>query len=834
MVWRPEGLSYYNVSQSDLINGKSDPQSQVKIRSVSNLGYPAVASNNGGGVYANIPTTDGNGIYWGDDGVGIKLVYPDGSQDVFGLSANIIYTPSPPRSDTFLGPGTSSERLFLTQRIDPQGRITKIGYELFPLTNYPSGVWIDYLRPRYVVDPDGRTSTFFYYTNTSSRPVYSAWQLSEIDDPYGRKASFTYTNLYVGMTVPRSIVDAAGLSNSFAYQGRNGWITNLATPYGNTTFSYYQTLDPNATEPDCSLQRAIYVTEPTGAKQLYYYLHYNSTMAGAGVSPTLPGQVFDNGTSGGEHSPLTYRNTFHWGRRQFTTLSQSPLILSGMDLPDALASLSPEDYNKAELRHWMLSSVGDSITESLSSERDPSPDVTGQILGLQTWYNYTGKPSPEEMGTDPQISCIARLLPDNTSQYTTYNYYPSFPSGNGFVSDNESTYSKPDGTIGTLVTTFTYSTNNIDLIRISNSAGQYVNYGYNGSHQITSVTNALNQVTTLSWNPNLTGVQWPSGQSVSLSYGSADNGRLSQISWSPSGRSFTVNSYSAGLPASVTDDRGLTVNNTWDGLNRLTGTVFPDNTTISNVYYRLDLVANKDRLNNWTYYSFDGLQHLTAVTNANNAVTSYSWCGCGSLTGILDPLNNSTSLNYDNQGNLTNVVFPDYSSVTWQFDLAGRMTNAFDGAGRALRVSYNNQGLPTTITGTAGTLRSVIYDALDRPVSVTDANGVTVSNTFDAIGELVKRTWPDGISEGFGWSAAGLVVYTNRDQKVTRYGLDAAGRVTSVTNANQEVIQAGYDSLDNLISLTDGLSHSRNWQYNEYGWLTNKVDGLARNAFRFA
>ncbi|HUA65416.1 MAG TPA: hypothetical protein VME24_06185 [Alphaproteobacteria bacterium] len=29
-----------------------------------------------------------------------------------------------------------------------------------------------------------------------------------------------------------NIVDAAGLTNSFAYQGTNGWITNLATPYG--------------------------------------------------------------------------------------------------------------------------------------------------------------------------------------------------------------------------------------------------------------------------------------------------------------------------------------------------------------------------------------------------------------------------------------------------------------------------------------------------------------------------------------------------------------------------------------------------------------------------
>ena len=69
---------------------------------------------------------------------------------------------------------------------------------------------------------------------------------------------------------------------------------------------------------------------------------------------------------------------------------------------------------------------------------------------------------------------------------------------------------------------------------------------------------------------------------------------------------------------------------------------------------------------------------------------------------------------------------------------------------------------------------------------------------------------------------------------MTWFGRDAAGRIIAVTNANQEVIQAGYDSLDNLISLVDGLQHTTAWNYNEYGWLTNKVDGLGRNAYRYA
>jgi RHS repeat-associated protein len=868
LLFQPEGGMNYFTSSS-----LQDPQSQMRLQPVSS--YP-MATNN--------PSSDTNGIYWGDSGMGFKIVYPDGSQDVFGLTYYATLNLSLPTTSSAGGNGTSTANALLTQRIDPQGRVTNIGYEHTAFTNCwptaspdePLGSYYHSyygFRIKYIVDPDGRTNTFKYapmlHSTPPAYPANNLWQLTEIDDPYGRKVQLGYDS-YSGILT--NITDAAGLSSSFQYaapwtsysysyypnpsnlpptsvsymQVNSGWITNLTTPYGSTSFSYYQLTDPTATEPDAFIQRAVYVSEPTGANQFYLYLHNsNGLIESNAPAPSVPGVTdFDNGTSGSTHPTLDYRNTIHWDRRQFSVLSGTVQSdLSSGSLSNAIAALTSYDFSKGRIRNWLWQSDALSISESMSSEQDPSPDAAGQILGLRTWYDYPGKPSPELLGGNPQVSCIARLLPDGTSQYTTFNYYfisgiPGFPVGSGFVSDTESSYSKPDGTVGQLTNWFNYAANSVDLASVSNSAGQWLNFGYNVSHQITSITNALNQVSTLSWDTytfNLTGVQLPGGQSVGLSYGSSDYGRLQTISWSPSGRSFTINSYSNGLPASVTDDRSLTVSQTWDGLNRLTGEGFPDGTLVSNIYTRLDLTATKDRLGNWTSYSFDGLRHLTAVTNANNAVTSYSWCGCGSLDQIVDAtLTNNTYLNYDNQGNLTNIEFPDSSSLTYQFDLDGRMTNAFDGAGRTLRLAYDNQGLPTNIAGAYGTLQSAIYDSLNRPISLTDANGVTVTNTYDSLNELLTRKWADGIGEGFGYSAAGIIAYTNRDGRATHYGLDTAGRITAVTNANLEAIQVAYDSLDNVTSLIDGLNHTNTWQYNQYGWLTNKMDGLGRNAFHFS
>ena len=66
-------------------------------------------------------------------------------------------------------------------------------------------------------------------------------------------------------------------------------------------------------------------------------------------------------------------------------------------------------------------------------------------------------------------------------------------------------------------------------------------------------------------------------------------------------------------------------------LNRLTGTAFPDGSTVSNTYDLLYLGATKDRLGHWTRYGYDALQHLTSITDARSNLTQFGWCDCGAL-----------------------------------------------------------------------------------------------------------------------------------------------------------------------------------------------------------
>ncbi len=800
---------------------------------------------------------------------GFQVLYPDGSKEIYGLV--LIHTDptlpdyfpplSPPQN---IPPRRSTCGAYMTARVDPQGRTTWIGYE--PRTNIFFNQNIGEFQTnfygyhvKYVVDSDGRTNT---YTYTDAFTAGDGLALTGITDPYGRTAYFN-VNWSSGLT---QITDPAGLTSSFSYSSdAKTWLTGLVTPYGTTSFSYYEQQESDAI--DEFEQRATLVTQADGSHQLFCYIHNLGNGITTNVPdnqiPSVPGYTFDTGTTGSIDQTLNYRNSFHWDARQFAAISSSTRAALGSSLGTGVADLTLADYQKAGLQHWLLDGTdGISLTEQVSSQVDPSVDAAGASVGARTWYGYQGKPSgnPQEAGTNV-VGCVARLLPGGSSQFVGFDY-----GANGLPLHRWESFTKADGTQSIRTNFYAYSTDGIDLLSVSNSSGQFVNLGYD-THQVSSITNSsLSQVTTLGYDTathNLKSISLPEGDVITLSYlnnafqtniGTSghptniyiyplDNGFLTNISWATSGRSITLK-ISNSLPQIVhvtgTALTELWFTNYWDGLNQLTGRAFTDGTTTSNRFDLiggvpfanssgsltiLDPTATKDRLNQWTYYGYDAMQHLTSITDPLNNVTSYGWCGCGALTSITDAeLTNTTSLYYDNQGNLINVVFPDGASFTNQIDLAGRLTKRTDGSGRYVQYGYNNQGLVTSVANTYGTLWQVNYDGVDRPFSITDPNNLTITNGFDLLNRLTNRVWPDHVGEEFLYTAKGLVAYTNRDNFRTQFDRDNAGRLIGVTNANLEVTRFAYNALDQVVTLTDPLTNITTWQYNEYGWLTNKLD----------
>jgi RHS repeat-associated protein len=748
---------------------------------------------------------------------GFRLIHPDGSQDIYGLMLSPYLV--------MQGQYLETEAL-LTASVDRFGNTNRF---VWGVTNLK-------LRVEKMIDYDGRTNTLRYTNNNL---------LAEVEDPYGKVAKLQYDS-NKNLT---NIVDAAQLSTALKYNDK-GWPTNMTTPYGTTIFAYIETPadgDGNFGGHD-RINRAVKITEPNGSKQLSLY-RYDSTFMdddypSAEVPSGTPLGTLDDGSVTNAFGAVSFRNSFYWGRKQYSELSTENAL-----------DLTAGDYLRARMRHWLQDTEDLYVSGTLSIERDPSPN--GSSSGAKTFFDYPGKTSNSREGTSSIPAVVSRVLPNSETQYEWIRY-----NKDGFPTNVVTTFTLDTGGVGTRTNVFVYGTNISRYARGSQTNswtifnvllkvvdwndqtvatfGEYETNTYVTSHAIgtpstttttclsvlpKAATNALGEVTRYTFGPRdrVSSIKTAAGLTTTNIF---DSGNFVTKSVDLEISRTNQFAYTNGQLHISTDERGLKMTNSWDGLLRLTRTLYPDGAYTSNRYEKLDLAATRDRRGNWTSYGFNAIRQLVAETNALDHVTRYGYgtCGCGDLETITNALNQVTTITYDQQLRPTVVAFPDGSQLTRQYDLIGQITNVLDGANNKFSYAYNHQGLVTTISNSFGKLLSRVYDRLDRPTQVTDANGVNATNTFDALDRITSRGYPDGGIEKFGFSSKGLVAITNQLSQITRVDYDAARRLIALTNANLEVTRYGYDPAGTLTNLLDGKLQSTRWKLDSFGRVTNKVD----------
>lgn len=717
----------------------------------------------------------------GSTNTSFTLSYPNGSQYVYSF----IVTNS----------NGSFQEAFLSQSINSQGQKTIFNYSSYIPSISPV------IRLQSVVDGDGRINSVFYSTNNA----YSTNLISQVVDPFGRTNSLAYDS----QGHLTNSTDVIGMSSSFIYDN-NDWVTNLTTPYGDTGFRLTDsgTANPNG--------RSVLVTQPDGGHQLFLYTNSAPGIASSYATNQIPvttpfANTFDT-------NDLNLRNTFYWGPRQYAALSTTNI-----------SSFTAGDFLKARMQHW-LSLFGlmglNSAGRTLSMERDPSPDSGGTIEGQKTWYDYAGKVNNEYEGTQVLPLFVARVLPDGTTSFarTGRNSF-------GAVTNDVNTYSV-GGAVLLRTNAYRYDASGINLIAATNALKILVSSNvYNAYHEILTNYDALGQKTVYTYDSSnrLTSITHPTGLITTNIYG-ADDLLAQQIDIGFSTNSYT---YANNLVFTHTDARGMTTTNTWDNLNRLTSTTFPDGTYITNVYNKLDIVQTLDRMGFANSYGYDSIRRKIAETNALGEVTLYNYCTCGSLDSILDATNNATSFHYDNQGNLTNTLYADNYSVLRTFNLLKQVVGTTDSSGYSATNTYNNQGLPIAVTNGFGQVQSTVYDVLDRPTNSVDVNGVSINTTYDNLNRPLTRSYPDNGVEKWGYTLniASASSYTNQITNIVFYAYDAMNRKTNEVYVGVTTNKFAYDGAGDLLALTDGRNQNTTWGYDLFGRVTNKLNNLGTNLF---
>jgi RHS repeat-associated protein len=749
---------------------------------------------------------------------------PDG----WGFFDPVLVSPSIQTNAMAAVDADPSADALLSYHIDPYGHATHLTYSNSLIGQY-------FLQS--VTDYDNNVTTFSYDGNG---------YLSQVSMPYSRTATFHYasgTNAFL-----TNAIDAQGMSTTFTYTndvGVNNAVTgdmiSMTTPYGLTTFQYFDADKDSISKTNNGLTRSIFVTNPDVTHEVYAYFNdaTNSAPAAYGSSEIPDFEGLDAGSTNDVTGTMFKRNSFYWGR------SQSSAI--GLTNADAVTmnALGTNAFLLARMRHWMLEPDGASVSSAYSMEQAPSPD--GVHPGQRTWFHYPHSIAPWLLtdGYTQAPDDIVRLQPDGTIWYRAIGH-DSFGNPGTIVTH----YIAPDSSPATATESYSYPTitysvdagagpmywyasrfsgysgpngavsYNFDYMPLTNSAGGYPVIYPNFS----SVTVTRNDTyTTLFFNSKeqVSGGVLPNGLTVTNLFGV--DGFLSQsiALETPSTNTYT---FSHGLPATLTDPNGLTRTFTWDNLERLTNVAYPDGTTVVNTYTNLNLASQKDRLNHsWTAH-FDSMGRRTSFTDWNGNTTLFSYCGCGSLDSITDPQTNTLVYGRDYANRITSATYNSSFIRNFTRDSLGRLTHETNNATQSFSYSYDNLDRLLQAASPQGTLFAATYDDFNFPIIFQNAEGILVTNIWNNISRhLTQQFYANGMYHNWNYTY-GLLTSESDGVHSTIYGHDQAGQLISVQDAENNYTYFGYSPAGQLTRMTNANNAITTWNYDLYGRMIKKTD----------
>ncbi|MCI5194102.1 MAG: hypothetical protein D3915_13415, partial [Candidatus Electrothrix sp. AU1_5] len=625
--------------------------------------------------------------------------------------------------------------------------------------------------------PDDTVYVYNIPAGTNSLQPY----LVEIRDAYDQKISLQY-NSDVQLT---TITDAQGKNTVLTYNAE-GRVTQVADPFGRTALFEY---DDNCNPDRCTLTKItdmggywstlsynedVYLTEigsDLGAWQFYI----EPTSASGAFSPIPPapgGQMWENYRIT-VTNPLKGKEEYYYNG--YSNYSYSWHVKPHDYIPWQSREINNYALGVPKTRYYFTGTVGE--RGEISSIRYPEGNT----------ITYTYDPST---GERTNVSDSA----GNTIQYT-YNDMGRVTS----ITDAKGTK-----------TDFTYSTNNVDLIQVSNGLGT-VNMTYNGQHDLLSITDRLNTTTAFTYNDK--------GQRTSMTEAKGVLDRVTDYNYDPTTArlkqiaqgSNVLSSYTydpVGRVKTSTDATGLTLSYAYNDLNYLTRTTYPDNKFSEKIYSSCCpgmVTSETDRAGKTTSYIYDALKRRVKTTHPDGAVTRAEYDANGNLITLLDSNSNATRFSYDLNDRLIKKTYADGKSEELVYNNLGQLEQQLNGRGIAVTYAYDsNYNLLSVAYSDDTPGVTYQYDAYNRLIEQQDGIGLT-TYSYDANSRVLTIDGP--------W-----------DNDTLTYQYDVLGRRTGVTPQSGTALSYSYDTLNRLTQIE---SNSRSYTY-AYNGINPLVQSLTR------
>lgn len=496
-------------------------------------------------------------------------------------------------------------------------------------------------------------------------------------------------------------------------------------------------------------------------------------------------------------------------------------------------------------------------------ESDQPATFNYSNLGAQWTFNFLAFVTDNPSAPSSDVNYFTDgggTLPFTAFDDTSQSFAPQIKSQAVLTRTSSSSYQMlfPDGSVYVfnLPDSISSTTRRVFLTQLTDPQGNSVHISYDASFRVVAVTDAIGQVTTLSYEDagdslKVTRVTDPFGRFATFEYDSSH--RLSQITDCIGLTSrFTYDS-GDNIIAMITPYGTNSFSFGQNGRDTWLETTYADGEKERVEYSESDSVgvASQDLASTlpqgmWTRdwvmdarntYFWDRNAYGTYAANTNDYTKAhiYHWLHDFSLTtamGVLEsekaPLENRVWYNYAGQGAgnasatilgssdqpvLVGRVLDDGSTQLRQFaynDL-GHLTRSIDPLGRAMAYVYSTNLVDLLeVRQTTGTnndlLTKVQYNAAHRPIAILDAAGQLTTNTYNLRGQILSTTNAKREKTTFTYDTNGyLLSITGPLQTVedtTNFTYDGFGRVRTVTDSEGYTLTYNYDNLDRITNVS--------------------------------
>jgi len=410
------------------------------------------------------------------------------------------------------------------------------------------------------------------------------------------------------------------------------------------------------------------------------------------------------------------------------------------------------------------------------------------------------------------------------------------------------------------------------LTELTDGRSNKATYEYNAAHKVVSETDPLRRNTTFEYVPfktvttnHATGsvtVDWStsSGESAAVTHGYGTSLATTET--------FTYDS--AGNELTSTDGDGHTTKYTYDGHGNRTSMVDPTGHETKWTYNSTHDVETETKPGGEKTTFIPDNHNPTTVERpapeSKTQTTTYEYSTHGQATSMTDPLKRTWKYEYDNAGDKTAEIDPESDKRTWGYNEDSQETSMVSprghvsGANEAsfkTKTERDAQGRPAKVTDPLGHATTYKYDGDGNVETKTDPELQVTTYTYDVDNERTMVKEPDENVTETGYDGAGQVTsQTDGRKHTTKYTrnileevteiidprerktlkeYDAAGNVTSVTNPVRRVTTRRYDPANRLLEITysDGKTPTVKYEYNLDGLRTKMVDGSGTTTYEY-